>query len=89
MVRTSGKIFSACGVCWWGSDDWQLLKILRGGEGKAALAFEQFFQTAVMRTRFATDNGWGDQIAALPACAAALEPVCVADGSFNGNAGDF
>ena len=89
MGRMSGRILSAFDVCWPSRDDWQLLKLLSGRKRKPALPFEQLFQTAIIGPRFAADDGGRDQVAALAARPAALEPIFIAQAAFNGDAGDF
>ena len=66
----------------------QGLKLIGGSERQAALALEKCFQAPVAGTALAPDNLGGDAIAQLATIAPPFQPVFIADGALNRDAGD-
>ena len=65
------------------------LKFFCGREGQAAFAVEKFFQPLVLGTARAPDYCGRNEFAHFTAMTPPFQPVFVADGAFNRDAGDF
>jgi hypothetical protein len=64
-------------------------KFFGGRERQAAFAVEKFFQPSVAGTCFTPDDGGRDLITQFATIPPPLQPIFVADGALNRNAGDF